>query len=292
MGTPRPLVGIVGGGPAGSVAALCLRKLGHEVILFERLEFPRYRIGESLLPGTLSILDRLGLSERIAAAGFPVKRGATFMWGADCAPFTFSFATPKTNSWTYDHSYQVTRSEFDKILLDSAVERGATVRTGHSVTGVTFGVDGQRIRLDYKSEASDGAVVVDYLIDASGLSGLLGNRHQLRRFDDFYRNLAVWSYFRGGRRYRGGLEGNIFSVAFKEGWIWIIPLKADTYSVGVVTDSQRGSRARPGGRLRRVLSGLPQELTFHHRNPERRRAVRQDSSHPRLVVLLGSNVNG
>ena len=85
MGTPRPLVGIVGGGPAGSVAALCLRKLGHEVILFERLEFPRYRIGESLLPGTLSILDRLGLSERIAAAGFPVKRGATFMWGADCA---------------------------------------------------------------------------------------------------------------------------------------------------------------------------------------------------------------
>lgn len=85
MGTGQPLVGIVGGGPAGSVAALCLRKLGHEVILFERLEFPRYRIGESLLPGTLSILDRLGLSDRIAAAGFTVKRAATFLWGADCA---------------------------------------------------------------------------------------------------------------------------------------------------------------------------------------------------------------
>ena len=146
------------------------------------------------------------------------------------------------------------------------MERGATVRTGHSVTGVTFGVDGQRMRLDYKSGASDAAVVVDYLIDASGLSGLLGNRHQLRRFDDFYKNLAVWSYFRGGRRYRGGLEGNIFSVTFKEGWIWIIPLKDDTYSVGVVTDSERGAERVQEARLRRILSGVPQELAFHHGN--------------------------
>src|SRR3954470_19282669 len=126
---PRPQrqVVIAGGGPAGSVAALCLRKLGREVTLLERQPFPRYRIGESLLPGTISILSRLGLAELIAAANFPKKRAATFVWGDDRPPWTFPFATPKALPWVFDHAYQVNRAEFDKILLDAAAERGAEV---------------------------------------------------------------------------------------------------------------------------------------------------------------------
>lgn len=240
MQSSSTVIGIVGGGPAGSVAALCLRRLGHNVILFERQKFPRYRIGESLLPGTMSILKRLGVFERIAAANFPVKRAATFLWGEESWPLSFTFSTPKTSSWIFDHAYQVTRSEFDQILLDSATACGAEVRREYAVKDVTFGVNGDRIRLDWKNGDIKGTLDVDYLIDASGASGLLAQKYQLRHFDKFYSNLAVWSYFRGGRRYKGSLEGNIFSVAFNEGWMWIIPQKNNLYSVGVVTDLERG----------------------------------------------------
>src|SRR5436190_21679600 len=89
-------VAIVGGGPAGSVAALCLRKLGREAVVYERFKFPRYRIGESLLPGTMSILSRLGVIDKVMAAGFTKKRAATFIWGGDRPPWSFTFATPKT----------------------------------------------------------------------------------------------------------------------------------------------------------------------------------------------------
>ena len=77
----EPTIAIIGGGPGGAVAALCLRKLGRPAVVFEREEFPRYRIGESLLPGTLSILSRLGLHDELEAANFPIKRAATFLWG-------------------------------------------------------------------------------------------------------------------------------------------------------------------------------------------------------------------
>ncbi|HZN24504.1 MAG TPA: tryptophan 7-halogenase, partial [Burkholderiales bacterium] len=85
----KPVV-IAGGGPAGSVAALCLRKLGHEVVLFERQKFPRYRIGESLLPGTMSILTRLGVADKVIAAKFTKKRAATFIWGGGRPPWSFT----------------------------------------------------------------------------------------------------------------------------------------------------------------------------------------------------------
>jgi len=114
---------VVGGGPAGSVAALCLRKLGCDVVVFEREKFPRYRLGESLLPGTMSILNRLGVMDRVEAASFVRKSAATFIWGPEQAPWTFTFATPRTAPWIYDHAYQVTRAEYDQILLDAARER-------------------------------------------------------------------------------------------------------------------------------------------------------------------------
>jgi 2-polyprenyl-6-methoxyphenol hydroxylase-like FAD-dependent oxidoreductase len=105
----RSKVAIIGGGPAGSVAALTLHELGHDVAIYERSRFPRYRIGESLLPGTMSILQRLGLREKIDAAGFVRKPSATFLWGQDQAPWTFSFAAPKVTPWVFDHAIQVKR---------------------------------------------------------------------------------------------------------------------------------------------------------------------------------------
>lgn len=243
----RDPVVIVGGGPAGSVAALCLRKLGHETVLYERSVFPRYRIGESLLPGTMAILTRLGIFDKIEAANFPKKRAATFIWGGDRPPWSFTFATPKTAPWVFDHAYQVTRAEFDQILLNAAGERGAKVREGHEVVKAEFDGESGPVKLHWKNSHAQGVTHAGFVIDASGSRGLISQERKLREWDEYYRNMAVWSYFKGGKRFKGDLEGNIFSVTFKEGWIWIIPLKDDTYSVGVVTGTDANARMREIG---------------------------------------------
>jgi len=243
----EPKIAIIGGGPGGAVAALCLRKLGHEAVLFERDEFPRYRVGESLLPGTLSILDRLGLSEDIEAAGFPIKRAATFLWGKGERPWSFTFSTPKTAPWVYDHALQVTRAEFDKILLDAAIDRGTDVRIKTQVTDVDAGGPDQKAVITWKNGESHGEFEADYVIDASGAGSILARKHKLRKWDDYYKNMALWSYYKGGKRYSGDLEGNIFSVSFRDGWIWVIPQKDDMYSVGAVTGVEYNGRIKEIG---------------------------------------------
>ena len=242
----KPVI-IAGGGPAGSVAALCLRKLGREVVLFEREKFPRYRLGESLLPGTMSILSRLEVMDRIKAADFVQKRAATFIWGPEQAPWTFTFSTPKTAPWVYDHAYQVNRAEYDQILLDAARERGADVREEHEVTEIRTGGNGGPVSVSWKNGASSGTLEGEFIIDASGSRGIVARNLKMRRYDQYFQNMAIWSYYKGGKRFQGDLEGNIFSVAFKEGWIWIIPLKGDIYSVGVVTDKSSSARMRDVG---------------------------------------------
>jgi len=242
----RPVV-VIGGGPAGSTAALCLRKLGHEVIVYERFKFPRYRIGESLLPGTCAILTRLGVFDKIQAANFTVKRTATFIWGGGRPPWSFTFSTPKTAPWVFDHAYQVTRAEYDQILLNAAAERGAQVHEATEVSDVQLGSNGDPAVIVWKNGSGEGKVEADWVIDASGARGVVAQQLNVRRYDNYYKNMAVWSYFKGGKRFKGDLEGNIFSVTWKEGWMWIIPLKDDVYSVGVVTGVESNARIREVG---------------------------------------------
>jgi flavin-dependent dehydrogenase len=242
----KPVI-IVGGGLAGSVGALCLRKLGHDVVLFEKTKFPRYQIGESLLPGTLSILTRLGVVDKIKAANFTKKRAATFIWGSGRPPWSFTFSTPKTAPWVYNHAYQVNRAEYDQILLNAAREHGAAVKESHEATDFELALNGEPVRVSWKNCERKGILEADFVIDASGARGLTAKKMKLRRYDEYFRNMAVWSYFKGGKRFKGDLDGNIFSVTFKEGWIWIIPLKEDIYSVGVITDKANNARMREVG---------------------------------------------
>jgi flavin-dependent dehydrogenase len=246
QGVRKPVV-VVGGGPAGSSAALCLRKLGHEVVVFEKEKFPRYRLGESLLPGTLSILTRLGVYDRVEAAGFPVKNAATFIWGGGRPPWSFTFGTPKTAPWVFDHALQVTRAEYDKIVLDAAKDHGADVREETEISGVEFDEQTRPVRVEWKNGSSSGTIDTDFVIDCSGLRGSVSQKLATRRWDKYYRNMAVWGYWKGGKRYKGDLEGNIFSVTFKEGWFWIIPQKDDMYSVGAVTSMENNARIREIG---------------------------------------------
>lgn len=243
----RSKVLVIGGGPAGCVAGMTLNKLGHDVEIFEKAEFPRYRIGESFLPGTLSILDRLGLSPAIDAAGYVQKPSATFLWGRNQAPWTFSFTTPKTAPWVYDHAIQVNRGHFDKLLLDQARERGITVHENTLVEAVDVGSP-DHVALDIRRGETTETVTGDFVIDAGGSGGPLARQLNVRRFDEFYKNFAIWSYFRRPDPFQGDLRGTTYSITFEDGWVWMIPLDGDIYSVGLVVDRSKVGEMRAMGR--------------------------------------------
>ncbi|MFI9828690.1 tryptophan 7-halogenase [Streptomyces sp. NPDC051913] len=227
---------VVGGGPAGSTAATAVALRGHRVLLLERETFPRYQIGESLLPATVHGLCRiLGVAEEVQQAGFTLKRGGTLRWGRDPEPWQFSFAmTPRVPEPTAT-AFQVERSRFDEILLRGARRAGADVREGSTVRRVV--ADDARVRGVEFSDADGNSrtAYAKYVLDASGNtsrihSGVGGSRV----YSDFFRNLAVFGYFAGGARLPEPNSGNIFCAAFDAGWLWYIPLRDDLTSVGAV----------------------------------------------------------
>ena len=228
---------VIGGGPAGSVAATLLADAGHRVAVFERERFPRYHIGESLLSATLPILDAIGATPLIERHGFLRKPGGTFLWGRQQEPWSFWFDEDPGGR---PHAYQVVRAEFDTLLLDNAREHGAAVHEEHSVTAV--GDDGGLPVVDVC--AVDGATErlrPRFVVDASGQSALIGRARDLRRFDEFFKNLAVFGYWRDAERLPGKLANHILSAAFADGWFWYIPLHDGTMSVGAVVDVRRWS---------------------------------------------------
>lgn len=193
---------VVGGGPAGSTAAAAVAMRGHRVLLLERETFPRYQIGESLLPATVhGLCGILGVAEEVAEAGFTLKRGGTLRWGRDPKPWQFSFSmTPRLPEPTAT-AFQVERSRFDEILLRNAARVGAEVREGSTVRRTV--ADDERVRgVEYTDGDGNARTTYGrYVIDASGNtsrvhSGVGGTRV----YSDFFRNLAVFGYFAGGRR--------------------------------------------------------------------------------------------
>ena len=237
---------VVGGGPAGSTTAGLLAKRGANVLVLERERFPREHVGESLLPASLPILEELGVRRAVEDAGFLKKYGATMVWGSSPEPWSWYFQ--ETNR-TYPHAYQVVRAQFDEILLRHAAGLGADVREEHRViellrdgdrvTGVGFeGAAGGR------SEATAPVVV-----DASGQQALVANALGLRRWDDFFRNLAVYGYFRDAERLPAPDENNILVEAHQDGWCWTIPLHDGRSSVGVVVDAERARERIESGDL-------------------------------------------
>ena len=227
---------VVGGGPAGSTAATVVAMRGHRVLLLEKQTFPRYQIGESLLPSTVHGLCRiLGVAEEVNRAGFTLKRGGTFRWGHNPQPWQFSFAMSPRLPEPTSTAFQVERSRFDEILLRNAERAGVEVREGCQVRGIVEA--GDRVRgIEY--EAADGTrqvVHARYVVDASGnTSRIHGKVGGSRIYSDFFRNLAVFGYFAGGQRLPEPNAGNIFCAAFDAGWLWYIPLRENLTSVGAV----------------------------------------------------------
>ena len=249
---------VIGGGPGGSTTATMLARKGWQVLLFEREVFPREHVGESLLPASLPVLEELGVLPAVQAAGFLPKQGATMVWGRDRTPWSWYFR--ETNQ-QYPHAYQVWRPHFDHLLLDNSRANGVDVREGHQVVDVMFDA-GRATGVRYTASGrTSGVAQARFVVDASGQGALLGRKLQVRQWDPFFQNLAVYGYFTGAQRLPEPDATNIFIESYAHGWFWHIPLHTGWMSVGAVVDSETGqeglSRSGPDGFLREQMAQAP-----------------------------------
>ncbi|MBE9043756.1 FAD-dependent oxidoreductase [Pleurocapsales cyanobacterium LEGE 10410] len=226
---------VIGGGPAGSTIATLLSKQNRDVLLLESEKFPRYHIGESMVPGVVPILDELEVLDKVDAHGFVKKYGATFVWGQDRAPWDVRFCDRSIAAQKYGSTYQVIRSEFDELLLRHAQSKGVDVREEHKVTNVHF--DGDRCKgVEFKnSQGQIQNATAKYIVDATGQAAILGRHLNLVEDDDKLRNIATWTYFKNVEQYDGLAAGNILTENTPNGWIWVIPRHDGLTSIGWVT---------------------------------------------------------
>lgn len=227
---------VVGGGPAGATTATLVAQQGFNVTLFERERFPRYHIGESLIPETFWVLERLKMIDKLRNSHFVQKHSVQFITdrGTLSEPFYFADNKPHESSQTW----QVLRSEFDQMMLKNAAEQGVNVQEGVRVLEVLF--EGKRavgVRVQ-DEEGNPREVFASVVVDAAGQSNLLMDRLGLREWDPELKKAAIWTYFKGAQRDSGRDEGAtlVMQLLGKKGWFWYIPLQDDTISVGVVAD--------------------------------------------------------
>lgn len=223
---------VIGGGPAGSTVATRLAQKGRRVRVFEKERFPRFHIGESLLPGSIPLFDELGVLTELESGRFLRKYAAEFVSEDGTTRKRYPFAGGMLPGSPY--AFEVDRAEFDQVLLEHAERRGVSVEQGCQV--LSFSADLERgievvVRAENGEERRETA---EMLVDASGQSALLPSRLGLREMEQSLRNVAVFSHFEGASRKSGDEEGDISVVFAPDGWWWVIPLRGDRTSVGLV----------------------------------------------------------
>jgi flavin-dependent dehydrogenase len=229
----NPEVVVIGGGPAGSTTSTLLAKAGYRVELFERERFPRFHIGESLIPQTYHVLKRLDMLPKMQASHFVKKYSVQFInqHGKLSEPFYFIDHKPHESSQTW----QVVRDELDTMLFNNAAEHGVQVHQGVRVLEVIF--EGNRaVGVRVQDESGERIVQANVVVDASGQSSMIMDRLGLREWDPVLKKAALWTYWKGAKRDTGKDEGAtlVIQTQGKNGWFWYIPQHDDIVSVGVV----------------------------------------------------------
>lgn len=224
---------VIGGGPAGTTCATLLAQQGRKVILLEKSQFPRHHIGESLMPETYWVFQRLGLLEKLEKSDFPRKESVQFISssGRESQPFYFPDRDPRPCSTTW----QVKRDRFDRMILDNAREHGVDVREQALVKEVLFEGDravGVRAQINGAMTELRAKVIVD----ATGVHALLSRQLGLREGDPGLKNAAIYAYWKNAHRDEGRNAGATLVIRTPDdnGWFWSIPLSDDVTSIGVV----------------------------------------------------------
>ncbi len=230
---------VMGGGPAGSSVASMLAREGRQVILFEKEIFPRHHIGESLMTDTYWTFRRMGLLDKLKASPFVRKYSVQFAnaAGKESRPFYFFESVHHESAVTW----QVTRAEFDKLLIDHAADSGVTVHQGVLVKQVLFEGDqavGVEVQMQDGSREKFFAKVV---VDATGQTAMLSNKFRWRVRDPKLKKAVLYSYWKGAHRepdLNGGATLVLRTEKGSNGWFWYIPLENDITSVGIVADPE------------------------------------------------------
>lgn len=246
---------VIGGGPAGSTVSTVLARAGRKVLVLEREHFPRFHIGESLLPYNREIFAELGLLPKLEAAGFLRKFGAQFFLGNGSKGTAFVFGEGRFNRES--EAIQVERAVFDDVLLRHSESSGAEVREGWTVHRFEESADG--VKVEATSDQGEAAVFeADWLVDASGRGNVTGNQENLRVPHPHHRKVAIFGHFEGVRRDPGPSGGDTVIVRLADAWFWLIPLTPGKVSVGLVVEaSALGGKVSPAELFQRTVESSP-----------------------------------
>ncbi len=224
-------VAVIGAGPAGAVAAGCLAGKGKKVVVIEKERFPRFIIGESLLPRTNDLLDKCGFHKAVEQAGFMTKGGAVFIKGDKRERFNFDERFG--DGW--DFAYNVPRADFDMILAQEAEKMGADIRYRVKVDNVEFHDDSATLSCSDLEANSQYSVSAKFVMDCSGYGRVLPKLLDLDMPSDLEYRESLFTHVKGDLRPEGREEGYIWIVDLPQGgWIWVIPFSNGATSVGVV----------------------------------------------------------
>ncbi|MDB6094457.1 MAG: hypothetical protein JWM32_2019 [Verrucomicrobia bacterium] len=263
---------VIGGGPGGSCAAAYARKNNYRTLVVEKCAFPRFRIGESMLPTSNAILRDIGVWPKIEGAGFIPKYGAMFYLANSPEEKEIDFRNSLVPG--LESTFQVERAKFDAILLNHALELGADIRTPATVKSVE--TDGTVNHVEIETADGCERVTARWVLDASGRDNFFVT-DQKRALDPprLERKMAVYSHFRHVARPSGRRAGHTIVVRLEDGWFWIIPIDEERTSVGLVTtiEAMRRAKVEPeelfrqavesSSRLRELMAGSEATMSFH-----------------------------